>query len=254
MTNDDTAGRGIPPSLAALWGTAPRPTKGPRPGLTVERIVAAAVAVADADGLDAVSMNRIAKEIDSSPMSLYRYITGKEELLLLMVDAAFGDPTDRGPGEDWRAGLARWARGHLAAVRAHPWAIKVPIDGPPLGPNSIGWLEDGLASLGETGLAEAEKASVVLMLSGYVRNQASLMADVSEHFLSAAPTPDDAMLNYTATLRVLTDPERFPALHRVLDAGVFDRADPQDEEFDFGLERILDGIDALVRTRPAPAG
>jgi hypothetical protein len=100
-----------------------------------------------------------------------------------------------------------------------------------------------------TAMHEAEKASVAMMLTGYVRNHVSVMADVSTHFLDAAENPHDAMRAYSDTLRRLTSAERYPGLHAVLDAGVFERADPPDEEFEFGLERILDGIDALMRTR-----
>ena len=75
------------------------------------------------------------------------------------------------------------------------------------------------------------------------------MGDVQAHFLDAAGTPHDAMRGYRDTLRGLTDADRFPALHALLDAGVFDRADPPDDEFAFGLERILDGVEALIRAR-----
>src|SRR5919198_4883542 len=112
MSSDPTAepGASLPPGVATAWGVRTPPTKGPKPGLSLDRIVAAAVAVADADGLGAVSMHRVAQELGSSAMSLYRHVSSKEELLDLMVDAAFGTPPSAS-GEDWRAGLARWARG-----------------------------------------------------------------------------------------------------------------------------------------------
>jgi AcrR family transcriptional regulator len=240
---------GLTAGIAAAWGVRAPATKGPKPGLSLERIVAAGVAVADAEGLAAVSMNRVAKELGSSAMSLYRYIESKDELLTLMVDAAVGTVPAASPDGDWRAGLARWAWGSVATMRAHPWTTQVPITGPPLGPNAIAWFEDALRSMRDTALAEAEKASVVMMLSGYVRNHVIVMAEVQAHFLDAAATPHDAMRGYTDTMRRLTDAHRFPALHAILDAGVFDRADPPDEEFAFGLERILDGIEALMRER-----
>ncbi|MDX6703407.1 MAG: hypothetical protein QOF26_3633 [Baekduia sp.] len=248
-TMDDDSESGLPAGIAAAWGVRARVTKGPKPGLGLDRIVAAAIAVADTDGLAAVSMNRVARELGSSAMSLYRYVESKDELLTLMVDTALGTMPPATPGEDWRAGLARWAWWSVEAMRAHPWTTHVPITGPPLGPNSVAWFEDALRCMRDTGLFEAEKASVVMMLSGYVRNHVTLMAQVQAHFLDAAVTPHDAMRSYSDTLRRLTDPDRFPALHAVLDAGVFDHADPPDDEFAFGLERILDGIDALIRAR-----
>ncbi len=246
---DDEDRSGLTAGMAAAWGVRSPATKGPKPGLSLEAIVAAGIAVADADGLGAVSMNRVAGELESSAMSLYRYVESKQELLTLMVDAGLGTVPAGPPGESWRAGLARWAWAMVAAMRAHPWAVHVPIAGPPLGPNTVAWFEDALHAMRDTPLREAEKASIVMMLSGYARNQVTTMGDVQAHFLDAAATPHDAMRGYRDTLRGLTDADRFPALHALLDAGVFDRADPPDDEFAFGLERILDGIEALMRGR-----
>jgi hypothetical protein len=130
--------------------------------------------------------------------------------------------------------------------------VRVPIAGPPTTPNQVAWLEDGLRSLRDTGLSEDEKASVVLLLSGYVRNEATLTAELT----AAGFISDEAMASYSRLLATLTDRERFPALHAVLGAGVFDAADPPEKEFAFGLERILDGVDTHIRregrpTRPA---
>ncbi len=249
MTQDDDSG--VPASVATAWGLRPQARKGPRPGLTLARIVEAGIAVALADGLDAVSMARVATELGSSPMSLYRYVASKDELVALMVDAAYGTPPAPDPSEEWRAGLTRWAWGSLAAMRAHAWALRVPISGPPLAPNQVAWLEDGLRALRDTRLAEAEKASVVLLLSGYVRNSATVMAEVFAAFQGGGGTPDEAMSSYAALLRRLTDAERFPAVTALLAAGTFDRADDPDDEFRFGLDRVLDGIEALVQRRAA---
>ena len=183
-------------------------------------------------------------------MSLYRYVESKQELLDPDGRRRAGDgPGRRLPARTGAPGLSRWAWATVAAMRAHPWAVQVPISGPPLGPHSVAWFEDALGTMRETTLAEAEKASIVLMLAGYARNQVITMGDVQAHFLDAAGTPHDAMRGYRDTLRGLTDADRFPALHALLDAGVFDRADPPDDEFAFGLERILDGVEALVRAR-----
>ena len=98
----------LPDSIAAAWGVRERPHKGPKPALTLERIVAAAVRIADADGLDAVSMGRVAAELGAAAMSLYRHVSAKEELLTLMVDAAWGDaPAPLADTESWRSGLSR---------------------------------------------------------------------------------------------------------------------------------------------------
>jgi AcrR family transcriptional regulator len=246
---DDETEHGLSSGVAAAWGLRDGVTKGPKPKLRLAQIVAAGVAAADADGLGAVSMKRVAKDLGYSTMALYRHVDSKEDLLTLMLDAGLGEVAGAAPGEDWRTGLARWARGSVQAMRAHPWSTQVPITGPPIAPNAIAWFEDALHCLHDTGLEEAEKASIVMMLSGYARNHVMLMAEVNANFLAAAATPHEAMRSYSDTLRRLTRADRFPGLHAVLEAGVFDRADPPEEEFEFGLERILDGVAALLAIR-----
>jgi AcrR family transcriptional regulator len=241
---------GLPASIEEAWGVRRRPRKGPKPGLDLERIVAAAVKVAASEGIAAVSMSRIATELGSSAMSLYRYVAAKDELLALMVDSAFDAPmAPASPDEEWRAGMARWAWTYHDALRRHPWVLRIPISGPPVTPNQTAWMEDGLRTLGGTGLAEGEKLSVILLVSGYVRNEAMLSADLAA---AAARTADGQIMpTWSQQLARLTDADRFPALHAALASGVFDEDDDPDDEFSFGLERVLDGIEALVRRRGA---
>jgi AcrR family transcriptional regulator len=253
---DDDSDGGLPASIQAAWGLRERPGKGPRPGLSLRRIVAAAVKVADSEGLAAVSMSRVAAELGASTMSLYRYVAAKDELLALMADAAGGPPpAARAADEGWREGLSRWARVELDFHRRHPWVVRVPISGPPVAPNQVAWLERGLDCLRDTGLAEGEKLSVILLLTGFVRNYATLEADLSEAARASGSDPQAALPNYGRLLAKLTDADRFPALHAVIAAGVFDEPGPPEDpedlnaEFAFGLDRVLDGIDALVRAR-----
>jgi AcrR family transcriptional regulator len=248
---DDRSGTGLPASIEAAWGVRGRPSKGPRPALSLERIVDAAVRVAAADGLAAVSMSRVAAELGVSTMSLYRYVAAKDELLALMADLAYeAPPARRGPEESWREGLSRWAWTELEVLRRNSWVLRIPISGPPVTPNSIVWLERGLDCLRDTGLREDEKLSVILLLSGYVRTWATLEADISAaQAAGAAPPEGEMMPSYGRVLARLTDPERFPALHAVIAAGVFDEPDEGDYDFVFGLERVLDGIQVLIEQR-----
>jgi AcrR family transcriptional regulator len=233
-----------------------RPNKGPRPALSLERIVAAAVRVAATDGLQAVSMSRVAADLGVSTMSLYRYVAAKRELLALMADLTFeAPPAPRGPEEGWREGLSRWAWTELAVYRRNPWVLRIPISGPPVTPNAIVWLEVGLECLRDTGLEEGEKLSVMLLVTGFVRTQASLQADIAEAQAAGAAPPDpEMMLSYGRVLARLTDPERFPALRAVIAAGVFDEPDDGDYDFVFGLERVLDGIETLIDRRRTGRG
>lgn len=238
---------GLPASIETAWGLRERPTKGPKPGLSLERIVAAGVKLAAAEGLAAVSMGRVAGELGAAPMSLYRYVASKDELLALMVDAAVGPPPASQPGESWRAALSRWTWSYYEALGRHPWVVRIPIGGPPTTPNGVAWMETGLASLADTGLDEGEKLSVILLLSGHVRNEVTLMADVGA--AAAASGEQNVSGAWSRMITRVTDAERFPALHRALDSGVLDEDDDPDEDFGWRLERVLDGVDVLVRER-----
>jgi AcrR family transcriptional regulator len=248
---ESTATSEIPAEVAAAWGVRERPHKGPKPSLSLARIVDAAVGVADSEGLDAVSMGRVAAALGAAPMSLYRHVSSKEELRRLMVDAAWGDsPGPLAPGETWRDGLSRWAWSMRAGARRHPWVVRIPISGLPILPREIAWFEDALACMADTGLTEARKASVVMLLSGYVRNLAATEADITAAVLASGLGYDEWMASYPRMLGKLTDPRRFPALTTFIAAGVFDQADDPDDEFIFGLDRILDGIAVLVHPSP----
>jgi len=236
----------IPAVVRLAWSGRERQPKGPKPGLTLDAIVAAAIAVADEDGLGALSMARVAATLGASTMSLYRYIDSKDALVVLMVDAALGAPPPRDAGDpsvDWRAGLARWAAHARDAYLRHPWALRVPITAPPITPNNVAWLEDALRCLAATKLTEQSKLSCVLLLSGFVRNTVLLTVDVRAGTRTSPPP------SYGLALSQLIDPAQFPAVHRAIVSGSLDDDDEElDSEFDFGLARILDGIDVLVRS------
>jgi AcrR family transcriptional regulator len=239
----------IPDVVARAWGLAGPAGKGPRPNLTLDRIVEAALRLATEEGIRGVSMSRVAERLGVSTMGLYRYVSSKDELLLLMVDAAWGPaPTGRTPGETWRQGLTRWAWTQRERLHSHPWMLSIPITAPPATPNSVGWMEDGLATMSDTGLSGQEKLSVILLVTGFVRNEATLMAGL----IAAAATDEtmrSIMVNYGTILRKVADPGRFPAVQDVLASGAFEDDDDPDLEFVFGLERVLDGVEALVRAR-----
>jgi len=251
--SEERSGGGVPDVVARAWGLAGPAGKGPRPNLTLERIVDAAVALAGEEGIKAVSMSRLAERLGVSTMGLYRYVSSKDELLLLMVDAAWGPaPTGRAPGETWRQGLTRWAWTQRERLHAHPWMLSIPITAPPATPNSVGWMEDGLAAMGDTRLSGQEKLSVILLVSGFVRNEATLMAGLVAAAATDA-TMRSIMVDYGTILRTVADPARFPAVQEVLASGAFEDDDDPDLEFVFGLERVLDGVESLVRARDPDA-
>src|SRR5215218_3749291 len=113
-------GRETRMTVEFLWGARAQPTRGPKPTLSLDRITDTAIAIADAEGLAAVSMQRVAAELGFTKMSLYRYVPGKAELVALMVERAIGDPPTIDTA-DWRAGLKDWSHQLLAGYLRHPW-------------------------------------------------------------------------------------------------------------------------------------
>lgn len=248
--HETAAANVLPESVAAAWGVRERPLRGPKPALSLPRIVGAAVRVADAEGLDAVSMGRVGAELGAAPMSLYRHVSSKEELLTLMVDAAWGDsPPSRAPDEGWRPGLSRWAWTMRTQLKRHPWAVRIPVHSLPILPREVAWFENALACMGNTGLTEVRKASVIMLLAGYVRNLATTEADIGAAVMASGLSPVEWMASYPRMLAKLTDPQDFPALSAFIAAGVFELEDGPDDEFIFGLDRILDGVEHLIEAR-----
>jgi AcrR family transcriptional regulator len=170
-----------PPRPPASRPTRPRPPQAPGPELTRERILHAAIAIADAEGLTAVSMRRLAAELGVGVMSLYRHVPGKDQLVLLMADAVFGEarpPQPPPPG--WRAQLELIARLQWAAARRHPWIARVvSLTRPTPAPNAMAYTEGALRAVDGLGLAPSTMLYVAITLAGHV--QATACASTSPH-------------------------------------------------------------------------
>ncbi|MER5551244.1 TetR/AcrR family transcriptional regulator [Streptomyces sp. NPDC002793] len=249
-SNASSGGTGLPASIEAAWGLRERPVKGPKPGLTLDRIVAAAVTVAASEGLPAVSMGRVAKELGASTMSLYRYVSAKEELYVLMQEAAMGAPEplpalEEGAG--WREAMRQWAWAQRRMFQRNLWSLRIPIAGPPASPHSVAWWEQGLQALEGSGLDEGDKLSVILLVSGFVRNEALLMSDIAAAVEAKGASAEEVMAQWERTVQRLVDPVRHPALSRLLSSDAMSGPDDIDYDFVFGLDRTLDGIEALIR-------
>jgi AcrR family transcriptional regulator len=232
----------LPAGLDLLWGQRDRPRRERRDGLSVDRIVEAAIELADADGLEAVSMARVAERLGFTAMALYRHVASKDELLVLMQDAAVGPPPpfdESLPG--WRPQLERWCSALLEVMNAHPWWLYIPISPPPPTPSHMAWLEYGLRALEDTPLAEGDKAAVMLMLDGLVTWEARLTAELGRH----APGTPDPQAVYAEVTRTLADDERFPALARAVATGIFEDQS-RDTDFAFSLAVALDGVERLI--------
>jgi len=247
----------LPAGLDLLWGRRGAGKRGPRPGLSADAIVDAAIRLADAEGLEGVSMARVAAELGFTTMSLYRYVASKEELLQLMWNgSARGAETLAIEGVGWRARLRNWAIVQRDMLDRHPWLTQMPMAAPPMAPNSMIFVERGLETMDGTTLADADKLRFIGLLSSYTLSEARMANDA----LRAAQDPaadgggGAPPWTFDALLRELADEESYPRLYRIawtppggMDGDGLPPAPPSErEEFLFGIDRILDGIAAYM--------
>jgi AcrR family transcriptional regulator len=210
-----------------LWSPPPAARRERRP-LSRAAIVGAAVDLADAEGIDAVSMPRLARTVGAAPMSLYRHVPHKEALLALMVDAAVGPPPDLA-GATVREGMLRWARANRGVFATHPWTLPL-VTGPQrMGPSECAWAEVFLALLDEAAGVPAERAIGLLhAVNAYVRGASAPIGD-------RAPT--------AAAVRGAGRADELPHLIALLPADDADRRveEPGDGLFELGLTAVVDG-------------
>lgn len=249
----------LPRDVEVLWRTPEVPRRGPRPSLTLERIAEAAVALADTEGIAAVSMARLAESLGFTTMSLYRYVSSKDEVLALMADAATGRPPapdDAAPGDGtprWRSRLDQLVRIQAPLLRAHPWLAHSGAALHAVGPNRLAWMEAMVAALDGTGLTEHEKVAVAALLATHALSQARVAQDVTSFADHAAGDPGGdgppVVADYDGIIGALARPDEHPALTAATAAGAF-RPDPgAPDDADFGLRTILDGVAALIAER-----
>lgn len=242
----------LPRGVALAWGIAANPQRGPKREMSVERIVDVAVELADAGGLSAVSMAAVASELGFTPMSLYRYVTAKDDLVLLMQERGIGVPPESIVESDgWRAGLDAWTRATVDLYLEHPWMLDIPISSTPVTPNNLAWLDAALQVLEPVPISLNDKTSIVLALIAQARWEGHVSRGYLEAAAAAGSTTDDLEIAATAILDELVTPEEFPYVHAALVAGVFSPdADPGDNPFAFGQRRVLDGVEAYLASAP----
>lgn len=249
-------GRGDPARvMALLWrDTVPPPvrSRGPKPGLTVDRIVAAAVALADAEGLAALSMRKVADRLGVGTMSLYTYVPSKAELIDVMFDAVCGEVAVPW-ASDWRRRLELIARANLEMYKRHPWMLAVMANSrPPLGPNSIANYDRDLRAVDGLGLSELEMDSVVTMVYVYVQGAARTAIEAAGSEKDTGQTDQEWWDDYAPLLDKFFDPEKYPTAARIgaVAGETYQSAYDPEHGFHFGLARLLDGVDTLINNRP----
>ncbi|MGW6902935.1 TetR/AcrR family transcriptional regulator [Streptomyces sp. NPDC054940] len=244
----ETSGSGdIVRTLELLWETGRRPSRGPKPALTLDQIVEAAVRVADTEGLESVSMRRVAAELGTGTMSLYRYVPGKAELLDLMLDRVqrpSENPADLGDGT-WRSALEAMGRATLALYRRHPWLLQVNQTRPILGPSALDGMEKVLALIKPMGLSDPELVSAIIMIDGYVVGAARTQLYAQEAERRTGLTDTEFWQAQTPMLEKVLASGRYP-LMASLDENTWGT---DFDHFEFGLQRILDGLEVFVAGR-----
>ncbi|MCW5252511.1 TetR/AcrR family transcriptional regulator [Streptomyces sp. SHP 1-2] len=220
-----------------LWLSSARPRRGRKPAYSREAITAAAVALADAEGLEAVTMRRVAAQVGAGAMSLYSYAPDKETLLELMVDHVSGElPTTSVPTGDWRADLKAIAHLQRAHMLRHPWlptalaARRVP------GPNTLAFLERALAVLRPTGLDGAAKLEVFAQLTAFVAGHVA--HEIARTAASQSPDRAAAEARYLAAVAA-------DGCHPELAEALAAPSRPLTPEATFTrfLNRLIDGLD-----------
>jgi AcrR family transcriptional regulator len=221
-------------------------------GLSRADIVDVAIAIADSEGTEAVSMRRIARDLRVGAMSLYWHIESKEELHRLMLDTVHAEIEALPPSGDWRTDLAAYASNTRAALLRHPWAIESVNTGPPSGPNDTANAERLLGTLDVLGLDAKTKMWILTTIGTYVMGAA--LRDVQEQRwhrtveeTTAQLTEEELAAWHDDFDRQIRGSGRYPQITKILDAN-FDPDAPEtsDERFWFGLGVVLDGIAGAI--------
>lgn len=230
-----------------LWEDRAAPTRGPKPSVTPADVVEAAIALADADGLRAVTMQAVAARLGLTTMALYRYFPSKEAITDAIVDAGMGLPPARPePRAGWRAEVAAWSRARRAMLCARPWLAELPFVAAPHGPNWLLWLEALLEALADTGLRPQDLAEMLSVVDGFTRGASDTAVSLARARARGTSTEAWAAAVGADLGRAIGDP-RFPRWAALLTAPAEDAARTLDQSFDFCLERVLDGIEVYVR-------
>lgn len=222
-------------------------------GLSRAEIVATAIAVADAEGPNAISMRRIARELRAGPMSLYWHVGSKEELLDLMLESIQAEVEVPEPSGDWRADLQAFARRTRAGMLRHRWAMEFLGGRPPSGPNDARNLERLLGML--DGLDPAARTTVDILgtlttyvMGAVIREAQEIRGQRDQELAEADLTTEELQAGRERYRKWFEASGRYPRIARLIEAGI-DPDDPEtrDERFEFGLDCVLDGIAARLQ-------
>jgi AcrR family transcriptional regulator len=229
-----------------LWEDRTPATRGPKAAVTPDDVVRAAVAIADADGLTAITMHAVAAKLGFTTMALYRYFPNKETLLDAVIDAGTGQPPAFGtPRADWRTEVRDWSLAKRAMLCARPWLAELPFVAAPHGPNWLSWLEAITASLSRTSLKLSDIGAVLSIVDGFTRGASDTAISLARAQAKGI-SPAEWAAGVGADLgRAIGDP-RFPKFAAIITAPSDESPRSLEESFTFGLEIVLDGIEHFI--------
>ncbi|MFI6813497.1 TetR/AcrR family transcriptional regulator [Nonomuraea sp. NPDC050328] len=232
-----------------IWMRPERPARGPKPAYSRAQITEAAVRLADAEGLEAATMRRIAAEIGAGAMSLYRYVPSRDDLVDLIADHLMGELDLAGlPSGDWRADLTRYACELRAMWLRHPWIAGVQRSRAGFGPNQLRLIERVMGTL-DAHVPVDENLSLMALLNGYVEGAAREEVTWAGELRRSGLSEADWLAQSYPRIRQIVDSGEYPIFTKITLEARQPRLSP-DERFRHGLERVLDCI-ALALTEAA---
>jgi AcrR family transcriptional regulator len=228
-----------------LWApTQQTAGRGPKPRLTLADVVAAGVAIADEEGLAALSMRKVASRLGVGAMSIYTYVPGRSELIELMIDRVYGEHQTPDARLPWRERVEQWARETWRIYSAHPWLLDYNMARLPIGPNVLDVSEALYTALRDAGFAGAENVAMSNLIQWQLLGAARSMisdADEARHTGVSAEAYWDSRASFWDTY---FDWNRYPTMAAIWEAGGFD--DPAGWDFERMLDRLLTGVQQLA--------
>lgn len=238
--------------IELLWDPPAPATRGPRQKVSLAEVVAAAIALADDEGYEALSMRSLARRLGVGAMSLYTYVPGKAELFELMIDHAYAERVIPAAELPWRERYVAHAREALAMYRRHPWLVHSNLWRLPLGPHVLAISEDQLAIGRDAGLPLSAGARISELLESYIFGIARGELADSAQAARTGESADDFWAARASFWTTYFDNQRFPMLFATWESGAYEVCD-RDAELQFSLDLILDSVERLVANeRPDP--
>ena len=235
----------IPRTLRLMWGTPEPPRRGPKPTTSLSEIAAVAVALADAEGLAAASLPRLAAKLESGTSSLYRYFQSRDDLDAAMLDYAYGEPPTYDGIDRWQDRLRHWALANRTVLNQHPWILQLPTLEPPLGPHRTAWTERGLTAFDDGTGTSSANLSALLLVEIFIRGYAQLSTPPAHVVKRDDPF---ASAPYSRRLAAVLSVDSYPLLTRAITDGTLDSGG---DDFTQALDTLIEGIERR-RSNPSP--